>query len=148
MLHVQAPLACKYDKNAAPKDVSDTGRFSFVAKGTAAMQVLLRGDEHSVLPLLGFAEWQVDFLPLAVPLVAANPADIDRDHPIAAQRLRSDTNFADKFSKFNGQFGSRKKRTKPVGELVTAKQTSKTAKPIVVQDGHLCASTLSPPLMT
>ena len=152
MLHVQAPIACKYDKSAAPGDIYDTGRFSLVAKKGTGVQVLLHGGEHSVLPLLGFSDSQFDSGYLSLPLVAANPADIDRDHPVAAQRVRSDTNFADKFSRFNGRFGTRMKRAKTsVGELVPrfggkSKGRKATqggeAKPIFVQDGHLCAFSL------
>ena len=138
--------------------MSDTGRFSFVAKKGTGVQVLLHGGEHSVLPLLGFSNSQFDSGYLSLPLVAANPADIDRDHPVAAQRVRSDTNFADKFGRFNGRFGTRTKRakTKPVGELVPrfggkSKGRKATqcgeAKPIVVQDGHLCAFSLCLPRM-
>ena len=140
MLHVQAPIACKYDKNAAPKDVSDTRRFSFVAKKGTGVQVLLHGGEHSVLPPLGFSDSQFDSGYLSLPLVAANPADVDRDRPVAGQRVRSDTNFADKFSSFIKKFGTRKKGDRKrfeVGKLEYKQKRVLCSEPITVQDGHL-----------
>ena len=134
----QVPLKLGYDKKAA--------RFYFLptSKKTKFTVQLLGWDDgapaRSVLPLLGFERSicmdTAHELPQATKLYATKQTTIDDEHPMDAQRVRTDVKLADLQKRFEEKFGSRKSAKRKATVVGQLKEADKVT-PICIQDGHL-----------